>query len=100
MNSAIVIHPFKTADWQSKARNKEIFKTRERLQTFCCVGVMYCTQVNKMLVMLLCMSVYPYRARLKNMPGIFFKLARCGYTLRVTSQASTNLLRLIRWLYW
>jgi hypothetical protein len=21
-------------------------------------------------------------------PGIFFKLARCGYTLRVTSQAS------------
>ena len=56
------------------------------------------------------LSVYPHRASLKNMPdhggnrtydlwntspmlcqpwsGIFFKLARCGYTLRVTSQAS------------
>jgi hypothetical protein len=37
------------------------------------------------------LRVYPHRARLKNMPdhgGIFFKLARCGYTLRVTSQAS------------
>ena len=58
------------------------------------------------------LSVYPPRASLKNMPdhggirtydlwntnpmvvgsnptvsGIFFKLARCGYTLRVTSQA-------------
>jgi hypothetical protein len=47
------------------------------------------------------LSVYPHRASLKNMPdhggnrtydlwntrsGIFFKLARCGYTLRVTSQ--------------
>ena len=29
------------------------------------------------------LSVYPHRASLKNMPGIFFKLARCGYTLRV-----------------
>jgi hypothetical protein len=29
--------------------------------------------------------VYPHRESLKNMPGIFF---RCGYTLRVTSQAS------------
>ena len=29
------------------------------------------------------LSVYPHRASLKN-----FKLARCGYTLRVTSQAS------------
>ena len=64
------------------------------------------------------LSVYPHRAGLKNMPdhggnrtydlwntspmlcqlsyavrtvrwpGIFFKPARCGYTLRVTSQAS------------
>ena len=52
------------------------------------------------------LSVYPHRASLKNMPdhggnrtyvvrhilppwsGIFFKLTRCGYTLRVTSQAS------------
>ena len=56
------------------------------------------------------LSVYPHRESLKNMPdhggnrtydlwntspirippwsGIFFKLARCGYTLRVTSQAS------------
>ena len=25
---------------------------------------------------------------IKPRPGIFFKLARCGYTLRVTSQAS------------
>ena len=32
------------------------------------------------------LSVYPHRASLKNIPpwpGIFFKLARCGYTLRV-----------------
>jgi hypothetical protein len=38
------------------------------------------------------LSVYPHRASLKNMPGhggIFFKLARCEYTLRVTSQASS-----------
>ena len=43
------------------------------------------------------LSVYPHRASLKNMPDhggsliptVFFKLARCGYTLRVTSQAST-----------
>ena len=46
------------------------------------------------------LSVYPHRAGLKTIPGhggnrtydlwpgIFFKLARCGYTLRVTSQAS------------
>jgi hypothetical protein len=44
------------------------------------------------------LSVYPHRAGLKNMPGhgekyawppwpgIFFKPARCGYTLRVTSR--------------
>ena len=53
------------------------------------------------LTVLLCLcdvtlSVYPHRAGLKNMPGltvgfehtwpgIFFKPARCGYTLRVTS---------------
>jgi hypothetical protein len=54
------------------------------------------------------LSVYPNRASLKNMPatvviepiyrplvrfppwpGIFFKLARFGYTLRVTSQTIT-----------
>jgi hypothetical protein len=46
------------------------------------------------------LSVYPHRASLKNMPDhggnrtydlwntSLFKLARCGYTLRVTSQAS------------
>jgi hypothetical protein len=52
------------------------------------------------------LSVYPHRASLKNMlamvriepttlieilptvAGIFFKLARCGYTLKVTSQKS------------
>jgi hypothetical protein len=39
------------------------------------------------------LSVYPHRASLNwaSFPpwsGIFFKLARCGYTLRVTSQAS------------
>jgi hypothetical protein len=41
------------------------------------------------------LSVYPHRASLKNMPdtvGIepttFGILAQCGYTLRVTSQAS------------
>ena len=50
-----------------------------------------CTQVNKMYV-IATLSVYPHRASLKNMPGhggippwpgIFFKLAQCGYTLRV-----------------
>ena len=50
-----------------------------------------CTQVNKMYV-IATLSVYPHRASLKNMPGrggipprpgIFFKLARCGHTLRV-----------------
>jgi hypothetical protein len=45
------------------------------------------------------LSVYPHRASLKNMPvhggnrtydlwRHIFKLARCGYALRVTSQAS------------
>jgi hypothetical protein len=39
------------------------------------------------------LSVYPHRASLKNMPGhhgqaYFFKLARCGYTLGVKSQAT------------
>ena len=43
------------------------------------------------------LSVYPHRASLKNMPGhggippwpgIFFKLARCGYTLRVATHTS------------
>jgi hypothetical protein len=47
------------------------------------------------------LSVYPHQASLKNMPdhggdrtydlwntSLFFKLAQCGYTLRVTSQAS------------
>ena len=52
------------------------------------------------------LSVYPHRTSLKNMPGhggnrtydlwntspqwpgIFFKLVRCGYSLRVTSQTS------------
>ena len=59
-----------------------------------------CTQVNKMYV-IATLSVYPHQASLKNMPGhggirtydlwnasppwpgIFFKLAQCGYTLRV-----------------
>ena len=50
-----------------------------------------CTQVNKMYV-IATLSVYSQRASLKNMPGhggippwpgIFFKLARCEYTLRV-----------------
>jgi hypothetical protein len=52
------------------------------------------------------LSVYPHRAILKKYhggnrtydlwnasppwPGIFFKLARCGYTLRVTSQTSKS----------
>ena len=37
------------------------------------------------------LSVYPHRAGVGSIPsvaGIFFKPARCGYTLRVTSQAS------------
>ena len=39
------------------------------------------------------LSVYPHRASevvgsIPTVSGIFFKLARCGYTLRVTSQAS------------
>jgi hypothetical protein len=58
------------------------------------------------LTVLLCLcdvtlSVYPHRAGLKNMPGltvgfeptwpgIFFKPARCGYTLRVTSHKHLN----------
>jgi hypothetical protein len=56
------------------------------------------------------LSVYPHLASLKNMPGhgagiepttfripwtdIFFKLARCEYTLRVTSQTDIYLSRL------
>ena len=49
-----------------------------------------CTQVNKMYV-IATLSVYPHRASLKNMPGhggirtLFFKIARCGYTLRVAT---------------
>jgi hypothetical protein len=35
-------------------------------------------------------GIYPYinRGIIFQGPGIFFKLARCGYTLRVTSQTS------------
>ena len=56
-----------------------------------CVGVMYSGEYDACDVTL---SVYPHRASLNNMPdhgghaGILFKLARCGYTLRVTSQTS------------
>jgi hypothetical protein len=66
---------------------------------FFCVGVVYSGEYDVCDVTL---SVYPHRASLKNMPGhgpvnkaqdfappwpdIFFKLARCGYTLRVRSQ--------------
>ena len=58
--------------------------------------LMQCTQVNMMLVMFSeCIStpgklekyVCP-RWESNPWTGIFFKLARCGYTLRVTSQAS------------
>jgi hypothetical protein len=34
-HTLIVIHPLKTADWQSKARNNKYLKTRERLKTYC-----------------------------------------------------------------
>ena len=38
---------------------------------------------------MLCQLSYAVRSvRLPPWPGIFFKLARCGYTLRVTLQAS------------
>jgi hypothetical protein len=35
-------------------------------------------------------GIYPYinRGIIFQGPGIFFKLARCGYTLRITSQTS------------
>jgi hypothetical protein len=33
-HTIIVIHSFKTADWQSKARNNKYLKTRERLKTY------------------------------------------------------------------
>jgi hypothetical protein len=33
-------------------------------------------------------SMATWSGRFEYGPGIFFKLARCGYTLRVTSQAS------------
>jgi hypothetical protein len=33
-HTLIVIHPLKTADWQSKARNNKYLKTRERLKTY------------------------------------------------------------------
>jgi hypothetical protein len=73
---------------------------------FFCVGVMYSGEYDACDVTL---SVYPHWTILKNMPGhggnrtydlwntsppwpgIFFKLARCGYTLRVTSQASLSI---------
>ena len=40
---------------------------------------------------MLCQRSYAVRSvvRFPPWPGIFFKLARCGYTLRVTSQASS-----------
>ena len=58
---------------------------------FFCVGVMSSGEYDVCDVTL---SVYPHRASLKKgrrldslpWPGIFFKLARCVYTLRVTSQ--------------
>ena len=34
-HALIVIHPLKTADWQSKARNNKYLKTRECLKTYC-----------------------------------------------------------------
>jgi hypothetical protein len=60
---------------------------------FFCAGVVYSGEYDACDVTL---SVYPHRTSLKNMPlknmppwpGIFFKLVRCGYTLRVTSQAT------------
>jgi hypothetical protein len=54
---------------------------------FFCVGVMYSGEYDACDVTL---SVYPHRASVRFPPwsGIFFKLAQCGYTLRVTSQAS------------
>ena len=63
---------------------------------FFCVGVVFSGEYDVGDVTL---SVYPHQASLKNMPGhggnrfppwqgIFFKLAGCGYTLRVTSQTS------------
>ena len=33
-SSTVVIHPLKTADWQSKARNNKYLKTRECLKTY------------------------------------------------------------------
>ena len=56
-----------------------------------------CTQVNKMYV-IATLSVYPHRASLKNMPpwpGIFFKLARCGYTLRIAIINTYTILNIV-----
>jgi hypothetical protein len=68
---------------------------------FVCVGVMYSDEY-MMFVMLLSLSVHPHRASWKaslatvaglipTVAKLTFQLARCGYTLRVTSQTSYKL---------
>jgi hypothetical protein len=67
---------------------------------FVCVGVMYSGEY--MFVMLLALSVHPHwaswKVSLATVAGLIptvakltFQLARCGYTLRVTSQTSYKL---------
>ena len=51
---------------------------------FFCVDAMYYSAEYDVCDVTL--SVYSHRASFPPWPGTFFKLARCGYTLRVTSQ--------------
>jgi hypothetical protein len=47
-----------------------------------------------------CARFFPlshHHVRFPPWPGIFFQLARCGYTLRVTSQ--TSYIRSVTWIY-
>ena len=64
---------YETFQWESEDDNFEVAKVLEKY-------------------VIATLSVYPHRESLKNMPGhggippwpgIFFKLAWCGYTLRV-----------------
>ena len=50
--------------------------------------LVYCTQVNMMLVMLLWVYIHTGQAWKICLTTVGINLARCGYTLRVTSQAS------------
>jgi hypothetical protein len=77
-----------------------VWHKRSTVDSFLCFSTMLCnhdffvlvlcTQVNMMFVMLLWVYISTpgklEKYACPPWPGIFFKLARCGYTLRVTSQ--------------